>query len=213
MQATIFMTPDRASGNFARYARFDAPLTDAQLIEMSGQGVAIESHGMTHRYLSDLPEQAISWELEEARRTLAATTGRPIRFFAVPSGDYNRTVRRLTIRAGYEAVYCMRHGSNSRASDLYALRRLTVGKGFGIDDFRRLLTPAAACQLRLVNECHNLLRVTLGPRRLDALHDVLNRTGIRTWLRPGRLRVALILVAAVALLMLSALAFALFRGI
>jgi peptidoglycan/xylan/chitin deacetylase (PgdA/CDA1 family) len=76
MRATIFMTPDRNSENFARFARFDTPLTDAQMVEMSRNGVAIESHGMTHRFLSDLPEDEARWELEEARVRLASSPSR-----------------------------------------------------------------------------------------------------------------------------------------
>ncbi len=212
MRATVFMTADRASENFARYARFDAPLTDEQLSELSRNGVAVESHGMTHRYLSDLPEAEARWELEETRARLARITGRPVRFFAVPSGAYSRTVRRLARQAGYEAVYCMKHGSNSRASDRFALRRLTVGKDFDLEDFKRLLTPAAACQLRIVNALNNGLRITLGSRRLDTLHDLLYKAGVRAWLRPERLKYVLFAGAAIAVAILAAIVVGVARG-
>ena len=212
MSATIFMTADRASENFARFARFDAPLSDEQLVEMSRHGVAIESHGLTHRYLSDLPEPEVRRELEAARVRIERTTGRSVRFFAVPSGAYDRRVRRLARAAGYEGVYCMKHGSNSRASDRFALRRLTVGKEFDLEDFRRLLTPAAACQLRIVSALHNGLRITLGSRRLDALHARLNRLGVRRWLRPERLRVVLLVGAGLAAAVLAAIVLALRRA-
>lgn len=212
MRATVFMTADRASENFARYARFDGPLTDAQLVEMSRNGIAIESHGMTHRYLSDLPEREARWELEEARARLERATGLPVRFFSVPSGAYNRKVRRLAREAGYEGVYCMKHGSNSRASDRFALRRLTVARDFGLEDFQRLLTPAAACELRMVNALHNGLRITLGSRRLDALHDFLSRTEVRAWLRPERLRYVFLAGAGIAAAILATIALVVLGG-
>jgi hypothetical protein len=121
-------------------------------------------------------------------------------------------VRRLARGAGYEAVYCMKHGSNSRASDRFALRRLTVGKEFDLADFQRLLTPAAACQLRIVNAVHNALRVTIGSRRLEALHSLLYRTGIRAWLRPERLRYVLLAGALGAAAILAAILLALRGG-
>ena len=188
MRATIFVTPDKESENFKKYAALDSPLTHEQMRELSGCGISIESHGMTHRYLTELDSEVVKWELEESKRVLEGIVGKPVQFLAVPSGAYNRTVRQLAKEAGYKAVFCMPKGSNNASTDRYALRRVVVGREFTLEDFRRILTPATACQLRFASFLQNLLLKTLGPYGLDALRDFLNRTRLGSLFAPGRLK-------------------------
>jgi peptidoglycan/xylan/chitin deacetylase (PgdA/CDA1 family) len=72
MKATIFMTPDRESANFQKNAATDTPLSDAQLRELDRNGIAIESHGMTHRYLTALEPDMVRWELAASKSALEA---------------------------------------------------------------------------------------------------------------------------------------------
>jgi peptidoglycan/xylan/chitin deacetylase (PgdA/CDA1 family) len=206
MTATIFVTADPASPNFVKYGALDAPLSDSQIADMSGAGIAIESHGMTHRYLSMLPDDEVLWELGESRRRLEQATGKPVRVLAIPGGAYDRRVRRLAQEAGYFAVFCMLKGTNNRDSDRFALRRQVVGLDFTVTEFARLLAPFTCCQMRAVSGIHDLCVRVVGPRRFDALQGLLERAGIRRLLAPGSLRWvmagALALLAAGAALLL-----------
>lgn len=188
MKATIFVTPDAESDNFKKYASLDSPLTHEQLREMSDYGISIESHGMTHRYLTELEPEVVRWELEESKRALERILRKPVRFLAIPSGAYNRTVRQLAKEAGYKSVFCMLKGSNNARSNRYALRRVVVARDFTLEDFQRILKPATTCQLRLTSFFQNLLLNILGPRRLDALRDSLYRTRLASFLILGQLR-------------------------
>ena len=62
-------------------------------------GIAIESHSMTHRYLSELEPELIRWELAESRTSLEQLLQKPVKFLAIPSGAYNSTVTRLVTQA------------------------------------------------------------------------------------------------------------------
>lgn len=200
MTATIFMTVNRDAENFKKYAAVDAPLTDAQLVEMSDCGIAIESHSMTHRYLSELEPEVIRWELAESRKSLAETLRKAVRFLAIPSGAYNRTVKRLVQETGYEAAFCMLKGSNNRSSDPYALRRFVIARDFTVDDFHRTLQPGTGCYLRLTSSLQNALGVVLGPGGLDALRNLLYRSRLGTSLIRGQLKYVVPGIAAVAVL-------------
>lgn len=202
MTATIFMTVDRNAGNFKKYATVDAPLTDAQLSEMSKEGIAIESHSMTHPYLSNLAPDDIRWELSESRKSLETLLQRPVKFIAIPSGAYNRTVKRLVREAGYEAAFCMLKGTNHRQSDPYALRRLVIGRDFTVEDFRRILEPRTGLFLRLTSSIQNVLLLLLGPKGLDALRDFIYRAPLGTSLIRGQLKYVVPGIAAVIVLSL-----------
>jgi peptidoglycan/xylan/chitin deacetylase (PgdA/CDA1 family) len=188
MKATIFVTPDSESENFKKHAPVDFPLTHAQMQEMSAYGIAIESHGMTHRYLTEMEPEVARWELEESRRVLEGVVGKPVQFLAIPSGAYNRTVKRLAKRAGYKAVFGMLKGSNNARSDRYALRRMVIARDFTLEQFQRVLHPAATCYLRLISFLQGLLLNLLGVRRLDALRNALFRSKLARLLIHGQLR-------------------------
>jgi peptidoglycan/xylan/chitin deacetylase (PgdA/CDA1 family) len=190
MKATVFVTPDPESGNFKKHAAVDSPLTPEQMREMSDYGIAIESHGMTHRYLTEMPPEIARWELEESKRVLEGIVYKPVQFLAIPSGAYNRTVRWLAKEAGYKAVFGMMKGSNHARSDPYTLRRMVIARDFTLTDFRAVLHPAATCYLRLISFFQNLLLSFLGPRRLDALRNRLFRMKLARLLIHGQLRIS-----------------------
>jgi peptidoglycan/xylan/chitin deacetylase (PgdA/CDA1 family) len=208
MTATIFMTVNRDAENFKKYSAVDTPLTDAQLREMSENGVAIESHSMTHRYLSLQEPETIRWELAESRKSLSETLQKPVRFLAIPSGAYSPTVKRLVRETGYEAAFCMLKGSNNRGSDPFALRRLVIGRDFTLDDFRRILEPGTGCYLRLTSSIQNTLLFLLGPGGLDALRNFLYRSRLGTSLIRGQLKYVAPVIGGVVLLVLVGLALA-----
>jgi peptidoglycan/xylan/chitin deacetylase (PgdA/CDA1 family) len=190
MKATIFVTPDPESENFKKYASLDLPLTHEQMQEMSDCRIAIESHGMTHRYLIGIEPEVVRWELEESKRVLEGVVQKPVRFLAIPSGAYNRTVKRLAKEAGYRAVFGMLKGSNHAGSDRYALRRMVIARDFTLADFQKILHPAATCYLRLISFVQNLLLTLMGPRRLDALRSYLFRMKVARLLIHGQWRSA-----------------------
>jgi peptidoglycan/xylan/chitin deacetylase (PgdA/CDA1 family) len=186
MQATIFVTPDPDSENFKKHAAVDSPLTPEQMREMSLHGIAIESHGMTHRYLTEMAPKLARWELEESKKVLEGIVQKPVQFLAIPSGAYNRTVKRLTKEVGYQAVFGMLKGSNHAGSDRYALRRMVIARDFTIEDFQKVLHPAATCYLRMMSFVQNSLLTLLGPRRLDALRHHLFRVKLARLLIHGQ---------------------------
>ncbi|HEV8201758.1 MAG TPA: polysaccharide deacetylase family protein [Candidatus Polarisedimenticolia bacterium] len=203
MKAVFFVTPDKSAYNFTKNAATDQPATDAELREMSEAGIAIESHGMTHRYLTTLDDNTIRWEMEESRRVLTERFGRPVRHLAIPSGAYDRRVRGLVATCGYRVVFASRKGTNHAGVDRLAMRRLVVGRGFGAAGLRHLLRPSTAFQLRLASGVQNAVQSVIGTGGLDKLRLLILRLPFGPALirRPIRLLAAglgVVLLAAVA---------------
>jgi peptidoglycan/xylan/chitin deacetylase (PgdA/CDA1 family) len=191
-KATIFMTPDRNSHNFKAYADQDRPLKDAELRHLSENGIDIQSHGLSHRFLTELDDAEVHRELRESRDALESVTGKPVRFLAIPGGAYDSRVRRLAREAGYDAVFCMRKGSAGLSTDPFLLPRMVVSRDTTLDDFRRLLTPPAWLQGRIISLAQGSLSRLLGMRRMDALRSWLYASPLAPLLRPRRLVLALL---------------------
>jgi peptidoglycan/xylan/chitin deacetylase (PgdA/CDA1 family) len=199
MTATIFVTVDPNSPNFKKYADVDLPLTAEQLKEMSAYGISIESHSMSHRYLSELTPEMIRWELQESKSCLEKTLQKSVRFIAIPSGAYDRTVKQLVKETEYSAAFCMLKGSNNKTTDRFALRRLVIGRDYTLEDFERTLRPATACYLRLASSLQNALLFMLGPGGLDSLRDSLYQSALGRSVIRGQVRY-LVPVALIVLL-------------
>ena len=188
MTATIFVNPDRECRNFKKYAHIDAPLSPEQIREMSEYGIAIESHGMSHRYLTELPRDVARWELQASKKVLEELTQKPVRFLAVPSGAINRSVRQLARESGYEAIFTGLKGTNNQASNRYALRRLVVARDCSLAEFEKLLRPTTAIYLRLTSVLQDMLLSALGPAGFDNLRNSLCRSRLGSLLIGGQTR-------------------------
>jgi len=67
--------------------------------------IEIGSHTVTHPDLSRLPGTQQKREILESRQILSDLTGRAIRYFAYPSGQYDRETIELVKNAGYAAAF------------------------------------------------------------------------------------------------------------
>jgi peptidoglycan/xylan/chitin deacetylase (PgdA/CDA1 family) len=197
-RATIFMTPDRSSANFQAFADLDRPLQDAELSELTAGGIDIQSHGLTHRFLTDLSDSELRRELVDSRAVLEKVTGRPVHYLAIPGGAYDRRVRLAARDAGYRAVFCMRKGSAGLSTDPLRLPRMVVSRDMSLGDFRSLLTPAGWLQGRILSVAQESVSRLLGMRRTDAFRNRLYASPLAPLLRPRRL--AFVLVVAVSAL-------------
>src|SRR5262249_24693623 len=185
-RATIFMTPDRNSANFRAFADLDRPLDDAELVELAAAGIDIQSHGLTHGFITELSDAELRRELVDSRVILEKVTRRPVHYLAIPGGAYDRRVRHAARDARYQAVFCMRKGSASLCTNPLLLPRMVVSRDMTLADFRSLLTPAGWLQGRIVSMAQEGVSRVLGMRRTDALRNWLYTSPLALLLRPRR---------------------------
>ena len=67
--------------------------------------VEVGSHSITHPYLSELPKPQQTQESFESQCLLSELCGKPVRYFAYPSGDYNQDTLELVNAAGYQTAF------------------------------------------------------------------------------------------------------------
>jgi len=114
-------------------------LTLEQLKEMETQGMSIQSHTMTHPFLSDISRQDILWELSESKKALENKLGKTVSYLALPGGRYSLLVKEIARQVGYEAVCTSIIGYNSLDSDLFSIKRWAILRGAKISDFASIL--------------------------------------------------------------------------
>jgi len=63
------------------------------------------AHTVSHSYLDQLSKDKQAEEIFQSKHQLSELTGKPVRYFAYPNGDYNRETLKLVKEAGYEAAF------------------------------------------------------------------------------------------------------------
>ena len=123
-------------------------LTWKQVKEMADNGVDIQSHSLSHPFLTQRRHSALDqkayadWlsnELVESRRILEKETGRSVAFLAYPYGDYDSRVAAVAAKSGYAAALTCDFGPVRRGSDPLRMRRVVIDKRMDFATFRRYL--------------------------------------------------------------------------
>jgi peptidoglycan/xylan/chitin deacetylase (PgdA/CDA1 family) len=133
-------------------------LTWEQIKEMSEEGVDIQSHALSHPYLTRRKHRSMSddkyaaWlrkELAESKRILEKHSGKPVEFIAYPYGDYDDTVASAAGRAGYAAALTCDFGRVKKGSDPLRMKRFVIDDTMDFAEFRKYLgaTPMQLAEM------------------------------------------------------------------
>jgi peptidoglycan/xylan/chitin deacetylase (PgdA/CDA1 family) len=133
-------------------------LTWEQIKEMADAGVDIQSHALTHPFLtrrrhrSLTDEQYAAWlhkELAESKRILEKNAGTKVQFIAYPYGDYDDQVAKAADKAGYTAALTCDFGRVKKGSDPLKMKRFVIDDKMDFAAFRRYLgaTPMQLAEM------------------------------------------------------------------
>ena len=132
-------------------------LSWAQIREMAEAGVDIQSHSLTHPYLTKRHHGSKSdknygeWlekELAQSRKILEKETGQKVQFLAYPYGDFDDRVAKASAHAGYAAALTCEFGKVKKGSDPLRMKRFVIDDRMDFAAFRRYL---GATPLRLAD--------------------------------------------------------------
>ena len=125
------------------------PLSPKEMLEMSARGACFGSHSKTHLYLSDIDEDEAIEELKQSKEYLERLLSKPVRCFAYPFGNFNKSVKGLVKAAGYKMAVTVKAGSNTLRSSPFELRRTVIEAKDSPSRFRRKVEGAYDWWLRL----------------------------------------------------------------
>lgn len=97
-----------------------------QVKDLAAKGMDIESHTMTHEWLTSLAPKDMDRELAESRKELEALTGKPVTSVAYPSTMQNATVRQRAAADGYVTGTIMDPRNATQKDDPFKLPRIMM---------------------------------------------------------------------------------------
>jgi peptidoglycan/xylan/chitin deacetylase (PgdA/CDA1 family) len=118
-----------------------------ELGDLERSGIRIESHGISHRPLTDLEIDEAAREIALSKLRLEDRLGRPVQAFAYAKGGeahYGLVHISLVQQAGYELAFTSVSGANTLSTDPLRLRRYNV-EPYPARTFQLVL--AGACDL------------------------------------------------------------------
>ena len=139
--ATLFVYTDLIVGS-------RETLSWEQVRELSRDGLDIQCHSKTHRYLGRKERkesfrdyfEAVRKEIVESSRILRKHTGREVKYLAYPYGDTNAFVVAMLRREGYRLAFTVERESSPFFSNDFRVSREMIYGSFNLEDFRNNLT-------------------------------------------------------------------------
>jgi peptidoglycan/xylan/chitin deacetylase (PgdA/CDA1 family) len=137
--ATLFVSTGWIRGAYDTGGGLDTMLDWRQVRDLAATGVEIGGHSHTHPQLDQLDDAALRTELTRCTEIVADELGARPASFAYPYGYSDRRVREAVRAGGYAQALAVGNGLARRRQGPYALRRVTVRRSTGVEEFERLL--------------------------------------------------------------------------
>jgi len=132
-------------------------MTEEQIRGLQRAGMGIGSHGVTHRFLTDLPDAHITTELNDSKKFLESCIGLPILSMSYPGGRLNRLTQRMSEICGYKYICSSEPRYYKQTSDQNRIDRFAMTAGATLSTFTSLLQGRGLNALRFR---HALLATT-----------------------------------------------------
>lgn len=146
------------------------------LAGLAREGISIQSHGHTHRYLDELTAAEVEDELARSKGEIEARLGRAVTLFAPPGGRLTPRVATVARGLGYRAICSSRAALWEAHAAGWEIPRLAALAATGEERFRRWIA----------GDRWEMARVALRHRVLATARGVLGNGGYER-LRAGLL--------------------------
>lgn len=101
-------------------------LNRSQIAEMKDY-INFQGHTVFHPCLPGCNDQTSLFEIEQSKKQLEQDFDLSINALAYPNGEYTEREIQYAQKAGYTCAVTLEHGFNDHKTDLFKLRRLSVG--------------------------------------------------------------------------------------
>ncbi|MEI5099722.1 polysaccharide deacetylase family protein [Streptomyces sp. PmtG] len=136
--STLFIATGWLRGTYDTGGGLDTMLNWEQVRELAAAGTEIGGHSHSHPQLDQLSDDALWFEVVRCKEIIANELGSPPQSFAYPYGYSSRRVRRAVRGAGFCQSLAVGNSLARRGQGPYALRRVTVRRSTGLEEFERL---------------------------------------------------------------------------
>ncbi|MFV1982143.1 MAG: polysaccharide deacetylase family protein [Thiohalomonadales bacterium] len=111
-----------------------------QLKEMSDNGMSIQSHGKTHKFISDLNPEEAHDELLNSKLTIESELTSTVNLISFPGGRYLKREIENGLNIGYEYFFTSNEGLNlfNDCAKNHVVKRLAMRCTTSLDEFLKL---------------------------------------------------------------------------
>jgi len=109
-----------------------------RLREMSGCGISLQSHTLSHRPLEELGDDEVAEELGASKKVLEDRLGTAVDFVSMPQGSWNRRILEAVRAAGYRGVCTSEPGFHHSLGTPAVFSRINVADRLPISSFARI---------------------------------------------------------------------------
>lgn len=147
-----------------------------QYRELAESGNTIGSHGVSHRFLSNLNKEQQLEELIISKKTIENKINREIDYFSLPGGMYNKMTIRLAKEIGYKGLLTTYFNYMGSSSIPYLLGRWSIKSSDSLETYRGVLqkNKYVISKIILRNRLNKSLSILLGHHNLDKLNYLFN---------------------------------------
>jgi peptidoglycan/xylan/chitin deacetylase (PgdA/CDA1 family) len=150
-------------------------LSAKQLCELSDLGFEIGSHSMTHRYLSELPEDDLKFEISASKELLEQIISKKVHHFSCPGGRWSKLAAEIAKDSGYETMSTSNIGINGADSDNFSLSRICIMRDTPLVEFEQTCR-AEAIKIKLLRQAaFSTAKSLLGNTLYEKLRNKLLR--------------------------------------
>lgn len=117
-------------------------MTWLNLKEMAANGMSVQSHSISHSFLSDLSFDSLCKELHESKRILEERLNTTVNSISLPGGFCSQKVLNTAEDSGYKAVYTSVPGLNvlnCRDKGFAVLKRFVITRKTSFEDFKAIV--------------------------------------------------------------------------
>jgi peptidoglycan/xylan/chitin deacetylase (PgdA/CDA1 family) len=167
--ATFFVTNNRIGA--------EGGLEKEMLRAMTGDGLDVGSHGMTHRFLTRLSADDEEEEIRRSKDILEEITGSTVDYFAPPGGRIDQRGVSALKRLSFRAVCTSEFGYNDRNRHRFTYKRIPIVAAISKGRFQDILNGSVIklSPLYIRAGALKIARTVLG----EGLYDRFKSLGLR----------------------------------
>ncbi len=150
----------------------------SQLKEMHETGMSIQSHGQTHKFISDLNAESAFTELQLSKNIIEKNVGNNVTSISFPGGRYQARDITNGVKVGYKMFFTSDIGTGIKGDNRKIIPRLAL-KGLTSRNKFLLLAQGNSIEIykqKIINKLKTLLKLMVGNR---IYHELYRRIATR----------------------------------
>jgi len=150
-------------------------MTPDQIKALSGAGMGIGSHGVTHRYFDDMTDREMACELRDSMDLLSGITGRKVVSFSAPGGRLPPRAKEIAKGLGYGIICTSQPGVLNRKHPVHNVPRLALQAGTDMETYKMLVRGESGYVKKLIwlNRCLYFAKKLLGNRVYESVRHLM----------------------------------------